>query len=203
MARLFRIVGGIGKALFFVGPALAIGGCLWSRFSAPEQAPVEFPLGEVHDVATDSRGRIYVAEGFYARVQRYSPGGEFELGWSVPTGGVFALRTTPDDHVQVATARANKLLTYNADGQLVSATTHDGKMSQEFASETETTGDYAVRRGLCPHVVDMRTGQTVISTPWPKRLVAAPFPALGYTGLGLLLFGVSELLRRRRRAVPT
>jgi hypothetical protein len=104
-------------------------------------------LGEVRDVATDPQGRIYVAEGFYARVQRYSADGEFEVGWPVPTAGFFALRTTSDGQLQVATARGNKLLTYTADGQLVSEGTHDGRLAQEFAAENETTGGLAARGG--------------------------------------------------------
>ena len=201
VAPLPKLMGWIGKAVCLLGSAIALGGCGWSRLGAPGPARVEFPLGVVRDVATDSRGRIYVAVGMYSRVQRYSPDGQFEVGWSVPTAGFFALRTTPDDRVQVAAARANKLLTYSPDGELLdSQVSLKDDLSPEFASERETTGGYIVQRGLFPRVVDPRTGQTVITSPWPKRLLATPFPVFGYVILGLSLFVLSEALRRWRRA---
>ena len=120
----------------------------------------------------------------------------------MPTSGAFALRTTSDDRVQVATARANKLLTYSCDGKLL--TGQYGRNENDFesyASEMETRSKYSARRGLLPRIVNRDTGQTVIATRWPKRLVAAPFPAVAYAATGLLFLGAAEW-RRRRKASP-
>jgi hypothetical protein len=201
-----RVLHGIGVSLFLFGLAITPAWHLVAWIGGPDVATVEFPLGDVEDVAVDSQGRIYVGTGFLAhRVQRYSPGGEFECGWPVPTSGAFAMRTTPDGWVLVATARGKKLLTYSGDGELQFEATYDWRKENllgEFASETETTGPYAVRRGLTPHVVDARTGRTVLATPWYKRLVAGPFPAMLYAAVGFALGLLGDLRRRREQPAP-
>ena len=196
-----RVLIPVGKLLFLAGPGMVLSWQLLALIGGPALATTEFPLGKAGDVAVDSRGRIYVAEDFHHRVQRYSPDGEFERGWSVPTAGVFALRTTADDRVVVATARANKLLTYDRDGGLLGGLYNQKEdRYREYASETETTGPYAVRRGLLPHVVDARTDRTVVATPWYKRLIAAPFPAMLYAVIGMAIFGLGEWRRSLERA---
>jgi hypothetical protein len=62
-----------------------------------------------------------------------------------------------------------------------------------------TCGQYIVKGWLVPHVVDSRTGATVIATGWVKRLAAAPFPSFGYFGLGLVLLGINQWRLRRGR----
>ena len=184
-------------ALFLFGAAIIPSWLLTKWIGGPRLAAVEFPLSDPLDVAVDSKGRIYVADGMYSRVQRYSPEGQFQLGWFVPTAGVFALKTLEDDRVQVATARANKLLTYSADGEPLTAlywqqTDHYG----EFAKEQTTTGGYLVRGGLLPHI-DTRDGQTIIATPAPKRFVSGPFPAIAYSAVGVAFVATAEWRRRR------
>src|SRR5688500_7504051 len=176
---------------------------LVSWIGGPRLTATEFPLGHPMDVAVDSQGRIYVAENFYHRVQRYSPDGKFQLGWSVPTAGAFALRTTPDDRIQVATARANKLLTYSADGELLHGLYQalEDRFT-EFESEKRTTGNYAARRGLLPHIDDTRTGRTIIATPIQKRLLSGPFPAAAYCLAGLALIALADWRRHHANLRP-
>ena len=107
-----RILAGIGIPLFPFGVAIAP---VWEFVGGSGLATTEFPLGHPVNAAVDSKDRIFVAENFHHRVQRYSSNGNFEMGWFVPTSGAFALRTISDDRVQIATARANKLLTYSCD----------------------------------------------------------------------------------------
>lgn len=201
-----RVLHGIGVAIFLFGLAIIPAWHLVAWIGGPDVATVEFPYGDLEDVAVDSQGRIYVGEGFHThRVQRYSPAGEFQCGWPVPTSGAFAIRTAPDGRLLVATARGKKLLTYNSDGELLFEGTYDWRKENligEFASETETTGPYAVRRGLMPHVVDARTGRTVIATPWYKRLVAGPFPAMFYAAIGFTLGLLGDMRRRREQPAP-
>jgi hypothetical protein len=192
-----RILFPVGLTFFLAGPGLVLGWKLANKLGGDALATTEFPLGDLRDVAVDPAGRIYVADEFHSRVQRYAPDGEFQLGWPVPTAGVFALRTTADGRVLVATARANKLLTYDADGRLL-----DGRYGlkedryPEFVSEAETTGPYAVRRGLRPRVVDTRTGRTVIPTPGPLWLVTGPFPAMLYSAIGVAILLLGDWRRR-------
>jgi hypothetical protein len=196
-----RVLFAVGMPIFlfgaFMAPAWKLAGWLGGDYFAT----IEFPLGDPRDVAVDSRGRIYVADSVHSRVQRYSPEGEFQRGWFVPTSGVFALRTTAANEVMVATARANKLLTYTGDGDLL-----DGRYCmkedryREYAEEQDTAGPYAVRRGLFPHVVDTRTGEAVVTTHGIKRLLLFPFPALLYAAVGIAFLGASELRRRYEQA---
>ena len=51
-------------------------------------------------------------------------------------------------------------------------------------------------------IVDTHTGQTVLATPWPKRLIAAPVPAMLYGLAGGAFIVASALigvLEKRRR----
>jgi hypothetical protein len=155
-------------------------------------------------VAVDSRGRIYVGVQIFHRIQRYSPDGRFERGWFVPTAGLFGLRTTADGHVEVATAGANKFLVFDADGRLLrSQEWMKEDRSAELLSDTESTGGFEVRGGLCPRIVDSRTGRTVVATPWHKRIIATPFPAAACAIGGLALAFVSSKWRRRVRTETT
>jgi hypothetical protein len=197
LGKMFSVC---GVALFLFGMGIVLGWTAASWIGGSRLKGTEFPLGDVRDVAVDSRGRIFVADGFFHRVQRYSPDGRFELGWFVPTAGVFALRTTDTDEVQVATARANKLVTYTGDGWMTSKTEWGQDHYSEYAAERETTGHMEIRGGFLPRVVDTRSGRTIVKTPWPKRLVAPPFPAFAYSFLGVGIMGLSELQSRRTRA---
>jgi hypothetical protein len=184
--------------VFLFGMSIVPGWLLYARFGR-DLSRVEFPLGDVSDVAVDSAGHIYVAENFHHRVQRCSPDGKFELGWFVPTGGFYGLRTTADDRVEVATARANKFITYSRDGRLLTLNAWQKQdRAQEFASETQTTGGYIVRGGLIPRIVDGKTGRLVIATPWRMRLISAPFPAMAYSLVGVAMLGLAEWRKRRR-----
>jgi hypothetical protein len=81
----------MGVVLFLSGFGLFIGAPVptWAAwcFGWPKLETTEFPLGDPTDVAVDSQGRIYIAENFCHRVQRYSPVGKFERGWFVDTSG--------------------------------------------------------------------------------------------------------------------
>jgi hypothetical protein len=188
-----RVLHGVGVALalFGWGSALAwpMTGLVSAWTSGFQLATTEFALGDPRDVAVDSHGRFYVVDSFHLRVQRYSSGGEFELGWFVPRK-IFAVRTTADDRVVVGAEGGPR--TYSSDGELIEVRPDQNLVQREdFAREP--TGPYAVRRGLLPHVVDTRTGRTVIATPWPLRLIASPFPAFLYFAIGLAFLGLAGL----------
>ena len=107
------------------------------------------------------------------------------------------MRTTADDRVEIATARANKFISYSRDGQLLilNAWQKEDRF-KELASETQTTGGLVVRGGMIPRIVDGRTGRTLISTPWRMRLIAAPFPAMAYTFAGVAMLALAEWRQR-------
>ena len=199
-----RVLFAVGKPVFLFSCVSALAWPLTGLVSAWttgfQLATTEFPLADPRDVAVDSHGRFYVVDAFHLRVQRYSPDGDFERGWFVPRK-VFAVRTTPDDRMVVGAEGGPR--TYSSDGELLEVVPDGNELRRQgLVRGKEPTGPYAVRRGLIPHVVDSRTGRTVIATPWPLRLIASPFPVLLYFAIGVAFIGLGGLRRRRDRPAP-
>jgi hypothetical protein len=200
-----RVLAAIGMPICLFGWIVALAWPLTALVSAWTNgfalATTEFPLGDPSDVAVDSHGRLYVVDSLHLRVQRYSPDGEFERGWFVPRK-VFAVRTTADDLVIVGAEGGPR--TYSSDGELLEVVEDGDELRRQgLVRGKEPTGQYAVRRGLRPHVIERETGRTVVATPWPLRLIASPFPACLYLLLGVAWVGLADLRRWRERAAPT
>ncbi len=191
--RTYRILEGIGVSLFLFGWAIVPAWLILALIGGSNLSSVEFPLGDPDGAFVDSRGRIYVGDGFYFRVQRYSPDGAFERGWFVP--GIIALRVSNADQVEVATRSANRVQTYDTEGRLLRDFRREDIYS--YVDSWRTDGSYLVKGGLLPRVVDAATGKTVIDTGWRKRLIAAPFPAFAYAAVGFAI-GATAHWRRRR-----
>jgi hypothetical protein len=65
---------------------------------------------------TAPNGRVFVANVYSGRVQRYGPDG-FEQGFFVDwRGGVFDIGVSPPGQVLICSARAHALITYSQDG---------------------------------------------------------------------------------------
>jgi hypothetical protein len=74
----------IARLVGFIG-----GGIAGPRFRVPS---LEFPLGDVRDIAIDRDGTIALALGFCGRVQLYDPRGRFLRGWPADArGGSFTV----------------------------------------------------------------------------------------------------------------
>lgn len=199
-----RVLYAIGKPICFLGCISGVGWPLTGLVSAWTtgfQLPTtEFPLGDPTHVAVDSHGRFYVVDSLHLRVQRYSPNGEFERGWFVPRK-IFAALTTPDDRVIVGAEGGPR--TYSPDGELLEVNPDEGELRRlGLVRGKEPTGPYAVHRGLIPRIVDKGTGETVIATPWPLRLVGSPFPAFVYFFGGVAIIVLGDARRRHERRAP-
>jgi hypothetical protein len=140
----------------------------------------EWPIGLVGAVR-DSHGRYVAAHKPTDRIQIYDADGRFVRGWSVDaSAGAFKLRVTPDDRIEVVTARGQKRLSYSPDGELI----QEGQYNP---------GEYAAFENA-------PTEWKTFGTPW----VLWPFthPVFGWSvgmvgGLGL---GLLERARRRQPA---
>lgn len=166
-------------------------------------ATTEFPLGIPSDVAVDSQGRIYVVDELLGRVQRYSPDGEFERGWFGPRTDkklkVFLVRIGDDDRVIVGDRLHT--YTYTSDGSLLEVKSAEDELRRQVLRGKAPTAPYAIH-GIIPHIVDTRTGRTVIALPWQLRLIAFPFPAGVYFLIGVTFIVLGDLQRRRERSAP-
>src|SRR4051812_42500387 len=108
-----------GSTLFVFGSIAFIVAPLISAM-VPLTRNTRFPLGDPDSADTDAAGRIYVTDGFYHRVQRFSPAGGFELGWHIPGAvGPFRIRTAPNSTVEVAVAKADSVFVYSSDGEFL------------------------------------------------------------------------------------
>jgi hypothetical protein len=96
------------------------------------------------------------------------------------------VRTTADDRVIVGTEGGAR--TCSPDGELLECPS-----DQYSLQRGEITGPYAVCRGLIPRIIDTRTGQIVIATPWPLFLFATPFPAFLYFAIGVAFIALADL----------
>lgn len=106
-----------------------------------------FPLSDPQDVVVDNRGRIYVALGFYSRVQVYDPNGVFLYGCFVKTGGgVFRIRPNDRDMVDVAAVREKWVYSYNVDGEAARIDQDARQVFTELGEAHRTSADNASGR---------------------------------------------------------
>ena len=188
----------IGLALLILGVGGFIFGSLISA-SVPLTSSARFPLGDPDSVDTDATGRIYVTDGFYKRVQRFTPSGDFEFGWYIDAAGPFRLRVLKDATIEVAVAKAESVLVYTADGRLATRRSLEVPFEQ-FASAMPPC--YSIRGPLSlrPGLVRIRDGQRVLSDGLLLALVRGPFPAWCFAVIGIALLIRVQRKRRPGRA---
>lgn len=194
--RLFLTL--TGFALLILG----IGGFVVGPFvsaTIPLTTTKQFPLGDPESVDTDAAGSIYVAEGFYHRVQRYSPTGDFEIGWHIKAVGPFRLRVMPDSTIEVAVAKARSVFVYASDGKPVTRRPLEVPFEQ-FANATAPPYSISGALSLRPGILRNSDGRRVISDSLPMTLIRGPFPAWCFGFIGVALLVITQRSRRHRRA---
>ena len=188
-----------GSALLVLGIGGFVFGPLISAM-VPLTRSARFPLGDADSADTDAAGRVYVTDGFYKRVQRFSPAGDFELGWHIVGAvGPFRLRTGPDSTIEVAAAKARSVFVYSADGEFLTRRPLEVPFEQ-FASATEPR--HVVRNSLSfrRRIVRVSDGEPFIMDGVPLALVRGPFPAWAFGFAGMVLLIVAQRGRRSGRA---
>ncbi|MFT3784818.1 MAG: hypothetical protein QM770_01460 [Tepidisphaeraceae bacterium] len=165
---LIRIAFGLGAAFMVWGWLLGFFSFEIARWVGRNQSDqTEFPLFSVDDVTTDERGQMYVANGFYQRVQRYSATGQFERGWNIPAaGGMFRFTIANAGIVQVVTARTDQRLTYNVDGELV----HSEPLLTTFQMPSGTDHELHATGWVLVDIVDKSGNVRVRSSRWMQLL---------------------------------
>ncbi len=97
-----------------------------THWGSKGKADGEFDL--VHDVAVDSRGRVYVADRTNARVQVFDPGGKFLGKWTNlgnPWGLAYVAR---ENAIYMCDGHANRILKLTTEGQVIGVLGGFGKI---------------------------------------------------------------------------
>ncbi len=117
-SRLASFVSTLGILAFLSGFACSVLGPLYPLVGRS----LCFPLSSPHCATIDEHGRVYVALGFYSRIQVYDSNGKFLFGFFTETGGgSFRMHFAPDGYLRVATARGRQLHIYDEAGHLMSS----------------------------------------------------------------------------------
>jgi hypothetical protein len=204
LRRVTRV--GLGM-LVWVGLVGFLGGLVVIEMPSWVGTSIQLPLGDPESIAVDRGGRIYLALGFYGRVQQYDADGYFLRNWPVDSsGGAFAVAIDPaSDNLIVTIARGHRQFTFSHDGR--SLNTVDVPVmtpSRGPDSIVAPNGDrLEIRNGIIyPHVVRVdRNGvasQMIIPTPWWKWPITGPLPSWACMMVSMVMLGG---VRRRGAAV--
>jgi hypothetical protein len=212
----FWIVRGVETILLLLGSGAFFGGCVCSMFGPKYPlfaSSVEFPLSDPQDVVADERGLIYVALGFYGRVQVYVATGTFLRGFFVNVdGGAFRLKIDKPDSVTVVSARGNKVLLYDSKGGLVQTKPDKDRLflrleTRPWKGFRDSTGrTYQIHnRYFSPRIVRVEHGTTSLEIQTPALLtpLIGPLPCWLSVGLSALSEFVIRKSRRMRPRVET
>ena len=130
----------------------------------PGTAPGEFHT--VHDVATDSKGRVYVADRENNRIQIFTANGEFLKQWT-HLGATQGLYITAKDEMWVMTHRNNvENITYDTlAGRLMKLDLESGKILGAMESPGH---QFAVKESTGEIFVGSLTGNALRWSPFPE-----------------------------------
>lgn len=188
----YNVVILIGASLLFLTIALFTNGLLCVIGVNPWTTPsTEMPLGSVESIAVDDQGRIYLALGFYNRVQQYDPDGHFLRGWFIHAGKPGMSINIVDNTIEVYARSLGVVYIYDAEGELLAQRDVDSLPTRLPGLEAiDTQGNrYVMRwRSVYPSVKRFDpTGKesTIISIPWYVWCWMGPFPAIGYAAIGV------------------
>jgi hypothetical protein len=164
---------------------------------------IEFPLGDVQDMAVDPSGNVVLALGFYGRIQVYDAQGRFQRGWSAEArGGSFTVAVDDSGLISSYASRRGSTLVFNPDGRVI--TTADSGSQRGHGETAIATADGSVltlrHRFLWPTLVREKNGvvSVLVTGPWYLRPFTGPVP----TWL-LMMVGVLVSARKRRLGRPT
>ena len=136
----------------------------------------EWPAGYVRGVVTAEDGKYIVPLVPSGRVQLYDPQWHFIRGWQVDAeGGDFQLQSTPNNLIEVFTARGEHHFTFSEDGRLMSS--------------EHLTGSFQARPNNAQWIV-------VPTVPW-LWIFSSPFLSWGVALVGFAGLAILRKIRRK------
>ncbi len=187
----------ISILLILIGFSGFLGGALISNGTIDYNK--ELPLGDIKGGVVDSNKYIYIGLGFYGKVQVYDNNGEFVCNWKVnSSGGTFNIGITEEEKILISTARGNKQITYNKNGDIHTSKTirdiyYDTKRSwNKF--ESKEGNKYEITRGMFPKIImTYPYEKTIVNQRFFLQMMKGPLPAWLFAAFGLGLFVVLKI----------
>ena len=203
----------IGSFLVLVGFTGFLSG-FFSAFGLLSWIPgnIKFPLADVKGIDINRDGKLFVASGFYSRIQMYNPQGEFVRGWFLTHigGGAIKIRINDNNEVEVAGLRGDAVEVFDESGRLLKYKKYD---DVDF-------WDYFVQKGN--HLLDKSTGcrydvegwvypKIIQTCPDGKKVICknafylfplqGPFQAIVTAMVGMYLMGLAEKKKKRSQTI--
>lgn len=148
---------------------------------------IQFPLGDIEDIAIDNQGKIICFCSDHYRLQVYNGNGNFYRGWFVNS----SLRTAriyvdTDNCIHVATYY-DKHYVFDVDGDMISESKQGG-VYKEFADQSKNRinqdnrgniYDYSIKglRSKIYQITPSGEKKTIISTPYYLWWLGVLFPS--------------------------
>jgi hypothetical protein len=161
-----NLLGWSSKILLAIEALGFLGGFLFatagSRFPVPS---VEFPLGDVQDIAVDKVGDILLALGFYGRIKVCDSAGRFQRGWPAGAlGGPFTVAFRGADVVASYAARRRSTILFDLRGKRLNEMAEEPPREQHGGSSSISLSDGSTlrvqHRLLWPALVRHKNGVT-------------------------------------------
>ena len=159
----------------------------------------EVPLGDIKGIVVDNEGHIYIGLGFYGKVQVYDTNGEFIKNWKAgASGGTFNIELTEDQNILISTARGDKQILYDQNGNVLSKKSNYNIYSNTKRPRNQFTTDrgetYEVVGGMFPKIIKTSpNNKMIVNQGLLLQIMKGPFPAWLIAALGI---GLTFLLRK-------
>lgn len=171
---------------------------------------IEFPLGDVEGIDVSRDGNLFVASGFYSRIQVYNPEGDFIRGWFLNRtgGGLLKIRINDENEVEVAVYHGKKLHVFDQNGRLLKSRKYDDDTDffNSFGQKGKHVFDKSTR---CHYDVEGWVFPRIIQTGpnWEKKIgknalylfpFQGPLQAVVTGMVGMCVMGLAERKKKRR-----
>jgi hypothetical protein len=163
----------------------------------------ELPLGQINSFVVDHTGNIYIGLDSYGKIQVYNEAGEFLYNWNVESnGGLFNIDLTKEQNIIVSTARGDKQILYDKQGNIISnKTIKDIYNINKFdlCFTTQDSSRYCVEDKLFPSIKQTFPDQkTIISQGFLLDVMKCPSPAWEIGVFGMFGIVIFILLKKKR-----
>jgi hypothetical protein len=189
----------IRATLAFVGLGFILVGV--AAFRQAEAITAEKSLSNAFGIVVDSRGRVYTGIVGESVVQIYSSSGVFEGVLSIPAArGIFRLRISDDDVLEVATIRNAMLYRFNREGQLIRATRSE-KAYEEFGAANEEIfvdglgNQYVLGDRKITMIAPDGSEARLVNQGWWPWAVTGNAPPLELIAAGVIQLALALMLR--------